>query len=106
MIEFILYFGAGLACFNVGRLCAFFGKLYYRSTQDESLQNILFPDLGEQCYIDEDGNAQLCEIEYKQIKVESRDKLAIATETADGYWLVEYSKKDKYKAQDIEFEVL
>jgi len=107
MIEFILWAGSIVLAFNAGRLAAGLCKLYYSFKPYESLRNQLFPEVfGEACFIDEDGQAQICDIEFKQIKVEASDAIAVATETADGYWLVEYSKKKKSKPQDIDFEIL
>lgn len=107
MIEFIFGAGAVVLAFNIGRFIAAVCKIYYYFIPYESLRNQLFPEVyGEACFIDEDGQAQICDIEFKQIKVEASDAIAVATETADGYWLVEYSKKKKSKPQDIDFEIL
>ena len=81
MLEFILFFGAGAVSFQAARLVS--SALRLTAQLDT---NIL-------------------EIEYKSFTVDTPTAQAVATETASGYWVVEYKYKPKPKRQDVVLEI-
>ena len=79
MIEFILFFGAGAVSFQAARLVA---SALAVTQQLDTL-----------------------EIEYKSFTIDTPIAQAVATETADGYWIVEYNYKPKPKRQEVVLEI-
>ena len=79
MLEFILFFGAGAVSFQAARLVS---SALAVTQQLDTL-----------------------EIEYKSFTVDTPTAQAVATETASGYWVVEYKYKPKPKRQDVVLEI-
>ena len=79
MIEFILFFGAGAVSFWAARLVS---SALAVTQQLETL-----------------------EIEYKSFTIDTPIAQAVATETADGYWVVEYKYKANPKRQEVVLEI-
>ena len=81
MLEFILFFGAGAVSFQAARLIA--SALAVTAQLDTTI----------------------LEIEYKSFIVDTPIAQAVATETAAGYWIVEYKYKAKPKRQELVLEI-
>ena len=79
MLEFILFFGAGAVSFQAARLVS--SALAVTQQLD------------------------ILEIEYKSFTIDTPIAQAVATETADGYWIVEYNYKPKPKRQEVVLEI-
>ena len=80
MLEFILFFGAGAVSFQAARLLS--SALAVTAQLDTTLQ-----------------------IEYKSFTVDTPIAQAVATETADGFYIVEYTYKPKPKRSDVVLEI-
>ncbi len=81
MLEFILFFGAGAVSFQAARL--------------------LSAALAVTAQLD----TKALEIEYKSFTIDTPIAQAVATETADGFYIVEYTYKPKAKRQDVVLEI-
>ncbi len=81
MIEFILFFGAGAVSFQAARL------------------------VSSALAVTQQLDATILEIEYKSFVIDTPIAQAVATETADGYWIVEYNYKPKPKRQEVVLEI-
>ena len=80
MLEFILFFGAGAVSFQAARLLS--SALAVTAQLDTTLQ-----------------------IEYKSFTVDTPIAQAVATETADGFYIVEYTYKPKVKRSEVVLEI-
>ena len=80
MLEFILFFGAGAVSFQAARLLS--SALAVTAQLDTTLQ-----------------------IEYKSFTVDTPIAQAVATETADGFYIVEYTYKPKPKHSEVVLEI-
>ena len=81
MIEFILFFGAGAVYFQAARL------------------------VSSALAVTQQLETNVLEIEYKSFTVDTPIAQAVATETADGYWVVEYKYKENPKRQKVVLEI-
>ena len=81
MLEFILFFGAGAVSFQAARL------------------------LSSALAITAQLDTTILEIEYKSFTIDTPIAQAVATETAEGYWVVEYNYKPKQKRSELVLEI-
>ncbi len=81
MLEFILFFGAGAVSFQAARLVS--AALAVTAQLD----------------------TKALEIEYKSFTIDTPIAQAVATETADGFYIVEYKYKAKPKRQEVVLEI-
>ena len=81
MIEFILFFGAGAVSFWAARL------------------------VSSALAVTQQLETNVLEIEYKSFTVDTPIAQAVATETADGYWVVEYKYKANPKRKEVVLEI-
>ena len=77
MPDYILFFGAGAVSFQADRL--------------------LSAALAVTAQLD----TKILEIEYKSFTIDTPIAQAVATETAEGYWVVEYNYKPKPKRSEL-----
>ena len=81
MLEFILFFGAGAVSFQAARL------------------------LSSALAVTAQLDTTILEIEYKSFTVDTPIAQAVATETADGFYIVEYTYKPKPKRSEVVLEI-